>query len=89
MRLTVLRPQCLTCPRLRRAGQLMCNECWRLVPVGIRRRIWRATRPGTLPQSPDWSAAVDDAAAAVRAARTTPAEVRRARIVTDASKGGR
>ena len=56
------------CTRPRRPRDLMCKPHWFAVPEPIRRRILAAVRPGSIRQSDEWIAAVDDAVAALKAA---------------------
>lgn len=66
-----------SCRRLMPARLLMCGPHWRLVPMPIRTRIWRAYRPSQLdgaPPSRHWRAAVREAVECVTAviARADP-----------------
>lgn len=38
---------CPTCTRQRRHKAAVCDACWELVPLPVRRQWW-ATRPGTV-----------------------------------------
>lgn len=57
------------CNAARRPADLMCKPHWFAVPAPIRRRILAAVTPGSIRQSEEYLAAIDEARDALRAGR--------------------
>lgn len=61
--------QAISCQRVVPKGKLMCDACWQLVPLEIKRRILAAYVVGAHYQSKAYATAVWDAVLAVREAK--------------------
>lgn len=59
------------CGHSRRGRDLLCTRCWALVPVQIRRDVYAHHKPGSIRQTPEYLAAVDEAINAAQTALTT------------------
>lgn len=60
---TCIAPWCIAA---RKPQHLMCPACWAQVPQPVQRRVYAAWTPGSIRQSPEWTAAVDAALACLR-----------------------
>lgn len=72
------RPICRTCPRSRRADQLLCLRCWALVPADLQKAVYDLDQPKAARQSLAYlqaaAAAVQAVEAALAASRTATTE---------------
>lgn len=58
------------CIRSRRGRDLLCGRCWANVPEVVRRDVLAHHRPGSIRQTAEYLAAVDEAIDAAKTALT-------------------
>ena len=63
------------CARVLQPHLFMCGKHWRMVPVGIKRRIWRnysVSKAKSKNPPAEWEALIEEAVAAIDSAESPP-----------------